>query len=228
MNNLLVVISGPSGSGKSTIIQNLLRNRNNASQISTYTTRSPRVGEIHGEQYNFISSKEYLELLNANKLMACSKIESDYYGMPLLEDKLGENDNKDFLIDMGVSGGLEIKERFPETVMIYVIPKTEEQLLRQRGDRGKTRQSRGIKQIQRVLKTKKYDWLVINENLEETIQNVEDILNFMRKRKFGNISNDEMRAYKRTLKGLLFLDKQNIDFLNDFYNRDKEEFEINE
>lgn len=46
--------------------------------------------------------------------------------------------------------------------------------------------------------------------------------------KFGDISNDEMRAYKKTLKGLLFLDKQNIDFLNDFYNRDKEEFEINE
>lgn len=228
MNNLLVVISGPSGSGKSTIIQNLLRNRNNASQISTYTTRSPRAGEINGEQYNFISPKEYLELLNANKLMACSKIESDYYGMPLLEDKLEENDNKDFLIDMGVSGGLEIKERFPETVMIYVIPKTEEQLLRQRGDRGKTRQSRGIKQIQRVLKTRKYDWLVINENLEETIQNVEDILNFMRKRKFGNISNDEMRDYKRALKGLLFLDEQNLDFLNDFYNRDKEELEINE
>lgn len=228
MNNLLVVISGPSGSGKSTIIQNLLKNRNNARQISTYTTRSPRVGEIDGEQYNFISPKEYLDLLNENKLMACSKIESDYYGMPLLEDKLEENNNRDFLIDMGVSGGLEIKERFPETVMIYVMPRTEEQLLRQRGDRGRTRQSRGIKQIQRVLKTKKYDWLVINENLEETIQNVEDILNFMRKRKFGNISNDEMRAYKRTLKGLLLLDKQNIDFLNDFYNRDKEEFEINE
>lgn len=228
MNNLLVVISGPSGSGKSTIIQNLLRNRNNARQISTYTTRNPRAGEIDGEQYNFISPKEYLDLLNANKLMACSKIENDYYGMPLLEDKLEENNNKDLLIDMGVSGGLEIKEKFPETVMIYVIPKTEEQLLRQRGDRGKTRQSRGVKQIQRVLKTRKYDWLVINENLEETIQNVEEILNFMRKRRFGDISNDEMRVYKGTLKGLLFLDEQNIKFLTDFYDRDKEEFEINE
>lgn len=62
----------------------------------------------NGEQYNFISKREYLTLLNDDKLMACSKIEKDFYGMPLLEDILQEGDNIDYLIDMGVSGGRKI------------------------------------------------------------------------------------------------------------------------
>lgn len=228
MNNLLVVISGPSGSGKSTIIRNLLENRDNAKQISTYTTRSPRTGEVNGEQYNFISQREYLKLLNDNKLMACSRIENDYYGMPVLEDMLTNYHGKDLLIDMGVSGGLEIKENFHEAVMIYVIPKTEEQLIRQRGDRGKTRQSRGIKQIERVLNTKKYEWLVINDNLEETIQKVEDILDYIRKRRFEDISNEEKTEYYNLLKESKITNEKNIEFLSSFYNRDKEGFDIGE
>ena len=83
------------------------------------------MGEIDGRQYNFISPKEYLKLLNEKKLMACSRIEHNYYGLPLLEDNFQEINGMDFLIDMGVSGGLEIMERYPETIMIYLIPKTE-------------------------------------------------------------------------------------------------------
>ena len=118
LDNLVVVISGPSGSGKSTVIQEILLKKKNTARISTYTTRKPRVGEIDGRQYNFISPKEYLKLLNEKKLMACSRIEHNYYGMPLLEEKLQENNGMDLLIDMGVSGGLEIKEQYPETIMI--------------------------------------------------------------------------------------------------------------
>ena len=95
MDNLVVVISGPSGSGKSTVIQEILSKKKNTAQISTYTTREPRVGEIDGRQYNFISPKEYLKLLNEKKLMACSRIEHNYYGMPLLEEKLQENNGMD-------------------------------------------------------------------------------------------------------------------------------------
>ena len=228
MDNLVVVISGPSGSGKSTVIQEILSKKKNTAQISTYTTREPRVGETDGRQYNFISPKEYLKLLNEKKLMACSRIEHNYYGMPLLEEKLQENNGMDLLIDMGVSGGLEIKERYPETIMIYLIPKTEEQLLKQRGNRGKIRQARGIKQIEEVLKSRKYDWLVVNEKLQETVENVEIIMDFMRKKKFGKISKDEMKWYKSKLKGLIFFEKENIEFLTKFYNRDRGGIEINE
>ena len=194
LDNLVVVISGPSGSGKSTVIQEILSKKKNTAQISTYTTREPRVGEIDGRQYNFISPKEYLKLLNEKKL----------------------------------SGGLEIKERYPETIMIYLIPKTEEQLLKQRGNRGKIRQERGIKQIEEVLKSRKYDWLVVNEKLQETVENVEIIMDFMRKKKFGKISKDEMKWYKSKLKGLIFFEKENIEFLTKFYNRDRGGIEINE
>lgn len=159
----LYVISGPSGSGKSEIIKRILNERKNVNRISTYTTRVPREGERNGEQYNFITTKEYLELLNNKKLMACSRIENDYYGAPIVSDKA--RNESDMIMDMGVSGGIEIKNKYPKTIMIYLIPETEEQLLRQRGDRGKTRQSRAEKQIQDVLDSRKYKWLVKMEIL---------------------------------------------------------------
>ena len=79
MDNLVVVISGPSGSGKSTVIQEILSKKKNTAQISTYTTREPRVGEIDGRQYNFISPKEYLKLLNEKKLMVIDNLKLDNF-----------------------------------------------------------------------------------------------------------------------------------------------------
>ena len=87
-------------------------------------------------------------------------------------------------------------------------------------------QESALKKIERILETRKYDWLVINGSLEETIEKVELILNFMRKRRFGDISNDEIKFYKKELGGLVFLNAQNIEFLTNFYNRDKEKMEI--
>lgn len=222
MSNVLIVISGPSGSGKSTVIKNLLARRSNAKQISTYTTRPPREGEKNGEQYNFISKREYLTLLNENKLMACSKIENDFYGMPLLEDRLQEGENIDYLIDMGVSGGLEIKERFPQTIMIYLIPETQEQLLIQRGDRGKTRQARGLKQIEKVTDSKKYKWLVRNGDLDRTLEKVEAIIDYTRKRRLGKLSPEDLVKSKDILTGLILSSAENIEFLRNFYNIERE------
>ena len=222
MSNLLIVISGPSGSGKSTVIKNLLARRNNAKQISTYTTRPPREGEKNGEQYNFISKREYLTLLNDDKLMACSKIEKDFYGMPLLEDILQEGDNIDYLIDMGVSGGLEIKERFPQAIMIYLIPETQEQLLMQRGNRGKTRQARGLKQIEKVTNSKKYKWLVRNGDLDRTLEHVEDIIDYTRKRKSGKLIQEDLVKSKDILTGLILSSDENTEFLRNFYNNGRE------
>ena len=158
MNNLLVVISGPSGSGKGETIKRILSERADFKRISTYTTRQQRDGEKDGEQYNFISCEEYLKLLDAQKLMACSKIENTYYGAPIIDDSIFDKDKQKAIIDIGVSGGMEIKKKNPDAVMIYLIPETEEQLIRQRGNRGKIRQARGIKQIQDLLSSNKYEW----------------------------------------------------------------------
>ena len=211
MNNLIIVISGPSGSGKSEVVKRILKGRKDVSQISTYTTRKPRDGEENSTQYNFISHRQYLELLKNNQLMAGSKIDGEYYGAPILDDVLKKYDNQVFLMDIGVTGGFEIKDKYPETVMIYLIPLTENQLLIQRGNRGKSRQARAKKQIERILSNDKYEWLV---------KNVIDIIDYER---------DKTLEFNENLKSMKFRTKENLEFLQNFYNektnenRDEEE-----
>lgn len=220
MNNLIIVISGPSGSGKSEVVKRILKERKDVSQIATYTTRKPRDGEENSTQYNFISHRQYLELLKNNQLMAGSKIDGEYYGAPILDDVLKKYDNQVFLMDIGVTGGFEIKDKYPETVMIYLIPLTENQLLSQRGNRGKSRQARAKKQIERILSNNKYEWLVKNDIIEETVQNVMDIIDY---------EINKPLEINENLKSMKFRTKENLEFLQNFYNektnenRDEEE-----
>lgn len=225
MNNLLVVISGPSGSGKSEIIKRILNRRNDVKRISTYTTRKPRKNENNKEQYNFISIEEYLKLFDSNKLMACSRIENDYYGAPIIDENLNKDNKKAVLIDIGVRGGIEIKKIYPETIMIYLIPETEEQLLRQRGDRGKTRQTRAIKQIQDVLESNQYEWLVKNKNIEDTVKKVELIIDFVHKIKYNGLTDNENKMYNKLLWDMSISSPKNITFLEQFYQIREEEIE---
>ena len=216
MGNLLIVISGPSGSGKSETIKRILNRRKDFERISTYTTRAPRKNEVNGEQYNFITIEEYLKLFDSKSLIACSRIENDYYGAPRI-DKINEEQNKKMIIDIGVSGGIEIKKAYPEAVMIYVIPETEEQLLKQRGNRGKTRQARGIKQIQNLLSSNEYEWLVKNGDIEETVKKVELIVDFINKMKSTGLTKKEEKMYNKLLEKMSIYSPENIKFLEQFY-----------
>lgn len=225
LNNLLVVISGPSGSGKSETIKRILNERNDVKRISTYTTRKPRENEKNGEQYNFISIEEYLKLFDSNRLMACSRIENDYYGAPIINERLNEDGKKAILIDIGVSGGIEIKKIYPETIMIYLIPETEEQLLRQRGERGKTRQARAIKQIQNVLESNKYEWLVKNKDIKDTVKKVELIIDFVHKIKCNGLTDKEKKMYNKLLEEMSIYSQMNRTFLEQFYQIREEEIE---
>ncbi len=228
MKYLRVVISGPSGSGKSETIRRILCKREDLKRISTYTTRKPREGEKDGEQYHFISVEEYLKMYDYKKIMACSKIEDTYYGTPIIENSELEKEGKNMILDIGVSGGIEIKKRYPETIMIYLITETEEQLLRQRGNRGKTRQERGIKQIRDLLSSERYEWLVINQegNLEETVKKVELIIDFVYNKKCNRLTEKEEKMYQKIVEEFSITSSKNRKFLEQFYGVEREEIRI--
>ena len=106
--------------------------------------------------------------------------------------------------------------------MIYLIPETQEQLLIQRGDRGKTRQARGLKQIEKVTDSKKYKWLVRNGDLDRTLEKVEAIIDYTRKRRLGKLSPEDLVKSKDILTGLILSSAENIEFLRNFYNIERE------
>ena len=106
--------------------------------------------------------------------------------------------------------------------MIYLIPETQEQLLMQWGNRGKTRQARGLKQIEKVTNSKKYKWLVKNGDLDGTLEHVEAIIDYTRKRKSGKLIQEDLVKSKDILTGLILSSDENTELLKNFYNNERE------
>lgn len=224
MDNLLVVISGPSGGGKSTIIKELLsRNEQDYRRISTFTTRPKRPNEVDREQYHFITQERYDRLDGKGLLVAKNTVDGYLYGAPLIDMNAFENRGKFLIMDMGVSGAAELKGLYKNSVCIYIIPPTQERLLSQMGTRGYERFVRSKKQIKRVKDV--CDWLVINDDLETAASQIQKIMHTIKEYapNFDSVDEETMRfLYDRN-----FHNKQNIDFLDNFYHtkeRTEEEF----
>ena len=118
-NGLLIIISGPSGVGKSTICDSLVKKFRAWVSVSM-TTRSPRDGEVEGEDYYFISKDEFEERIRDNRFIEYAKYNDNYYGTP--KDKLIEHLDKgiDSILEIEVQGAKKIKELFEDAILIYM------------------------------------------------------------------------------------------------------------
>lgn len=192
MNGLIVVLSGPSGAGKGTVYNEIAKKRNNVRKEISVTTREKRNGEVDGKDYLFVSKETFLKWKKQEKFIESVEYDGQYYGTL----KVNLNDLKDFDIffDKDVRGALKIKECYPEAILIYIMPKDVDTLIKRRGDRGKNRHelSKGEVEI-----AKHMEWLVINDDIDIAVLTIEGILNCVRNNRMSN--------------------KENIQFLSDFY-----------
>ena len=176
----LIVLSGPSGVGKSTVIAQLLSERENIHFSVSFTTRTPRVGEEDGVNYNFVDKAEFERMIADNELLEYAQYVGNYYGTSLkvIQDKLEQG--VDVLLDIEVQGAATVKEKCPDAAMIFIIPPSFEELSRRLHGRntdeedvinGRLRQAREeYKQIPN------YDYLVVNEKVSEAVAEIEAIL----------------------------------------------------
>ncbi len=179
MRNVLVVLSGPSGVGKGTIAKRLVERNENISLSISCTTRAPRQGEINGREYFFIGKDEFKDKISQGGLLEYSEHFENYYGTPR-DFVLKSLESKDVLLEIDVNGGLNVKQSFPDAVLVMITPPSIEEVrnrLMKRQTESVTKINLRMERIGYELeKSKDYDYTVVNDKLDEAIKEIEDII----------------------------------------------------
>lgn len=176
---ILVVLSGFSGAGKGTIMKEIIQRYPYFLSISA-TTRAPRQGEINGVDYYFHTKEEFESMIEQGELIEWAEYVGNYYGTPKKAVEKQLNDGKDVLLEIEMQGGMLVKEQFPEAVLLFVTPPSFDELKRRLVGRGTETEEQIDKRMQRateeVVYMDSYDYLVINDDLEQAIENVHSII----------------------------------------------------
>jgi len=179
MGNLFV-LSAPSGTGKTTVAQKLLSEVSDLKRIVTYTTRSPRPYEQNGVDYVFVSVEEFEKKIEEGFFLEYANVYGNYYGTPKKEIEETINlEKKDALLVIDVQGAFKVKKVFPEAVTIFLLPPSFEELKRRIEGRGYVDSN-----VNRRLETAKgevpcarfFDYIVINDYLNEAVEKVKSII----------------------------------------------------
>lgn len=176
---VLLIISGPSGSGKGTIVERLVQDSGYSVSISA-TTRNPRPNEIDGVHYFFKSVEKFEEMLEKGELLEHAVFCDNYYGTPkkYVEEQLEEG--KNIILEIEVQGALQVKKKYEDAVLIFTMPPSLTELRRRleyRGTEDKATIDKRIKRAEEELEyLPKYDYLVINDTVEQAVEDIDCIV----------------------------------------------------
>jgi len=177
----LIIISAPSGSGKSTLASGLFRQTKGVVFSVSHTTRKPRSGEKEGEDYFFVPDEEqFQDMIKEEAFLEYAHVYGNYYGTSrhFVESMLVSGN--DVLLDIDVQGALKVKELKPEALMVFVLPPSYQELEKRLINRGLDDPeviSRRLKIARDEIKEyKKYDYVIINNDLEQSIEDLKQIV----------------------------------------------------
>ena len=176
----LIVISAPSGAGKGTIISKIIENNKNIWVSISATSRKPRKGEIEGVNYYYLEREDFEQKIKDDYFLEYAEYAGNYYGTP--KGKIIENleSGKDVILEIEIQGAKKIKEILPEALFIFIMPPSEKELLY----RLKGRQTESTEKIlerfntayKEINEVSKYNYVVVNDKLEEAVLKVESII----------------------------------------------------
>lgn len=177
---LLTVVSGFSGAGKGTLMKGLLEKYDNYALSVSMTTRAPRPGEVDGREYFFITREQFEKNIAEGKLIEHAEYVGNYYGTP--KDYVFEQleAGKDVLLEIEIQGALQIKERFEDALLLFVTTKDAETLIKRLKGRGTEAEDVICKRLRRAAEEsdgiEEYEYLIVNDNLDECIEDMHDII----------------------------------------------------
>ena len=182
---VLIIVSAPSGCGKSTILHRLMEKREKLCFSVSATTRAPRAGETDGVDYFFITREKFDEMVENGEFLEHAEYVGNCYGTPkaAVDDKL--NEGYDVYLDIEVQGAMQIKAQRPETLMIFVMPPSLEELERRLITRGTDSMDviRGrLQQAQEEFKLREqFDFTVVNDEVERVVDEISEIIDAHKK-----------------------------------------------
>jgi guanylate kinase len=194
---LVYIISAPSGSGKSTLVSKLMKLVPDLDFSVSYTTRPLRGSEQNGKQYYFVSRDEFEQMNAGEEFLEHANVFGNYYGTARRFLDEAAQKGHDLLLDIDVQGAEQIKRKLPDAVSIFVLPpdrKTLERRLRERGeDSEQVIQRRLVTASREIENYDKYNYILVNDRLDESIKSLQDIVRSERLRRSGGPFSDEQK-----------------------------------
>lgn len=204
-DGILIVVSGFSGAGKGTLMKGLLQKYDNYALSISVTTRNPREGERDGVEYFFKTVEEFEKMIAQEELIEYAKYVENYYGTPKDYVQKQLRSGKDVILEIEIQGALKVKETFPETLLLFVTPPSagvlKERLIGRGTETADVIASRLKRAAEEAEGMESYDYLVVNDNLEECIEQMHQIIQSEHHRSFRNA--DFMIQIKKDLSGIL-------------------------
>ena len=200
---ILTVVSGFSGAGKGTIMKRLMEKYDNYALSVSATTRAPRPGEEEGREYFFRTVEEFEKMIAKEQLIEYAKYVDNYYGTPraYVEEQLEAG--KDVILEIEIQGAMKVKEKIPEALLVFVTPPSARELKDRLVKRGTESMEVILSRMERAREEAKgmdrYDYLVINDVLEDCVDEVHRIIQGEHRKSFRNM--DFIEKMRQELKG---------------------------
>lgn len=176
----LVIISGFSGAGKGTMVQKLIKEYDNFALSVSMTTRSPRVGEVDGVHYHFVSDAEFEKRIAENGMIEYAGYCSHYYGTPraFVEEQMDQG--KDVILEIEIQGAMKVRAQYPDALLLFVMPPSAKTLKDRLVGRGTETKEVIMQRLKRALEEsegiEQYDYIVVNDDLDEAVKKVNTIV----------------------------------------------------
>ncbi|HKV91474.1 MAG TPA: guanylate kinase [Candidatus Angelobacter sp.] len=206
MSGILYIISAPSGSGKTTLVNELRQYVPYLEFSVSFTTRSPRGSEQDGREYHFITREEFEAMIERGEFLEYAQVFGNYYGTARSVLQQAKQRGNDLLLDIDVQGERQVKEKMPEAVSIFVLPPSRTELESRLRKRSLSENMHAEETIRRRLDTARkeiekypnYDYILINDRLEQSVDRLQAIVLGERTKRSGKPPSADEKRYLET------------------------------
>lgn len=201
---ILVVVSGFSGAGKGTLMKALLEKYHNYALSISATTRSPREGEQDGREYFFVTRDKFESMIEERELIEYAQYVNNYYGTPRQYVFQQMADGKDVILEIEIQGALKIKERFPEALLLFVMPPSADELKHRLTSRGTETADVITARLHRAAEEaagiNSYDYILVNDQIDTCVEEMHQLIQAQHNKVSNNL--DFIEQMKEELKEL--------------------------